>query len=79
MRKIRLSDGKEITVEPLKGKDVRALMLEEEEGFAPMFKALERAGFSQEVTDDMAFPDVMALYKAVIAETYGVEQEIKNS
>lgn len=78
MRKITLSDGKEVTVEPLKGKAVRVLSLEPEGKVETIFKTLEFAGFGAEMTDDMPFPEVMALNNAVIAETFGTEEEVKN-
>ncbi len=79
MRKITLSNGREVTVEPLKGKAVRVLSLEPEGKVETVFKTLEFAGFGAEMTDDMPFPDVMALNNAVIAETFGTEPEVKNS
>ena len=78
MRKITLSDGKEVTVGPLKGKAVRELSLEPEGKVETVFKTLEFAGFGPEITDEMPFPDVMALNSAVIAETFGTEDEVKN-
>ncbi|WP_417292322.1 hypothetical protein [Desulfovibrio porci] len=79
MRKITLSTGQEMTVNPLKGKDVRALRKKNtEDGFESLFVTLEAAGFGAKVIDDLPFPDVMALNKAVVAETYGIEDEAKN-
>lgn len=81
MRKIKLSTGKEILVSPLKARDVRELtaMPKEDDGFAQMFETLKRAGFKDDAIDEMYFPDVMAINKAIIAETYGLPEEVKNS
>ena len=81
MRKIKLSTGKEILVSPLKARDVRELaaMPKEDDGFLQMFETLKRAGFNDDVIDEMYFPDVMAINKAIIAETYGLPEETKNS
>lgn len=80
MRRITLSDGKVVCVSPLKARDVRELasMPKEEDGFQQMFETLKRAGFGEDVTDELPFPDVMAINKAVIAETYGLPEEVKN-
>lgn len=80
MRDVMLSDGSKVSVHPLKGRDVRELaaMPKEEDGFLQMFETLKRGGFPQKVTDEMAFPDVIAINKAIIAETYGLPEETKN-
>ena len=79
MRKVTLSDGRNIAIEPLKGRDVRELMaMEAKEDFAQVFETLRRAGIPQEEADGLPFPDVLALNKAILAETYGLEEEVKN-
>ncbi len=79
MRTITLTVGREVTIHPLKGKDVRELMaMPSSEDFAQVFETLKRAGISQEEADELPFPDVLALNKAILAETYGLEEEAKN-
>ena len=80
MRTVTLSiSGKKFGVHPLVGKDVRELaVLPKEENWDLLFETLVRAGFKQEVLDDLPFPDVLELNKALIAETYGIEEEEKN-
>ena len=79
MRTITLSTGKTIQVNPLKGRDVRELMaMPQEDNFAQVFETLKRAGIAQDEADDLPFPDILALNKAILAETYGLEEEIKN-
>ncbi len=79
MRNITLSTGKAFQVHPLKGKDVRELMaMPQDDSFAQVFETLKRAGISQEEADALPFPDILALNKAILAETYGLEEEIKN-
>jgi hypothetical protein len=79
MRNITLSTGKEFQVHPLKGKDVRELMaMPQDDSFAQVFETLKRAGIGQEEADALPFPDILAINKAILAETYGLEEEIKN-
>ena len=80
MREVTLSlSGKKFSVKPLIGKDVRELaLLPKEENWELVFKTLNRAGFKDEDLDPLPFPDVLELNKAVVAETYGIEEELKN-
>ena len=78
MRTVTLSDGKEFTVEPLTCKVVRELRKEQKEGLDDVFATLEAAGFKMADLDNLPFPDVLALNRAVVAETYGLEAEAKN-
>ena len=79
MRNVTLSTGKIQAVRPLKGRDVRELMsMPQDDSFAQVFETLKRAGIAQEEADDLPFPDILALNKAILAETYGLEEEIKN-
>lgn len=80
MRKITLSNGKEYVVNPLSGKDVREMneMGAVKDGISDLFCSVQRAGFGPEITDDLPFPDVMALNRAVTAETFGLPEEEKN-
>ena len=80
MREITLSvSGKKVTVKPLVGKDVRELASRPKaEDWELLFETLNRAGFSDEVLNELPFPDILELNKAVTAETYGIEEEIKN-
>ena len=78
MRIIKLSNGEQRTIRPLCGKDVRELMaMPQEDNFAQVFETLRRAGISQEEADKLPFPDILAINKAILAETYGLEEEIK--
>ena len=80
MREVTLTlSGKKFTVHPLVGKDVRELaLLPKEENWELVFKTLNRAGFKDEDLDLLPFPDVLELNKALVAETYGIEEEVKN-
>ena len=79
MRNITLTNGKDLQIRPLKGKDVRELMaMPQEDNFAQVFETLKRAGISPEEADELPFPDILAINKAILAETYGLEEEIKN-
>jgi hypothetical protein len=80
MREVTLSlSGKKFTVKPLVGKDVRELASKpRNEDWELLFETLNRAGFKDEDLNDLPFPDVLELNKAVTAETYGIEEEIKN-
>lgn len=79
MREITLSTGKTVKVSPLKGKDVRELAARpREENWDLLFETLRRAGFSEAELDALPFPDVLEINKALTAETYGIEEEIKN-
>ena len=79
MREVTLSTGKIVKIHPLKGKDVRELAVKpREENWDLLFETLRRAGFSDEELDDLPFPDVLEINKALTAETYGIEEEIKN-
>ena len=79
MREVTLSNGKTVKVNPLKGKDVRELAsMPRAENWDVLFDTLQRAGFSQKELDELPFPDVLEINKALTAETYGIEEEIKN-
>lgn len=80
MREVTLSlSGKKFTVKPLVGKDVRELASKPRtEDWEILFETLNRAGFKDEDLNPLPFPDVLELNKAVAAETYGIEEEIKN-
>ncbi len=80
MREITLSlSGKKFTVKPLVGKDVRELAAKERtEDWELLFETLNRAGFKDEELNALPFPDILELNKALTAETYGIEEEIKN-
>lgn len=79
MREVTLSTGKIVKVHPLKGKDVRELAsMPRAENWDVLFDTLIRAGFTQQELDDMPFPDVLEINKALTAETYGIEEETKN-
>ena len=80
MREVTLSiSGKKFTVKPLVGKDVRELAVKpKEENWDLLFETLNRAGFKDEDLNPLPFPDVLELNKALTAETYGIEEEIKN-
>lgn len=80
MREVTLSlSGKKFTVKPLVGKDVRELASKPRaEDWEILFETLNRAGFKDEDLNPLPFPDVLELNKAVTAETYGIEEEIKN-
>lgn len=85
MRKVTISDC-EYVVNPLKGKDIRALR---EKGIDPlkgayvlsdgMDSVLTAAGVDVATADEMAFPDVLKLHKAIMDETFGIPEEEKNS
>lgn len=85
MRTITLS-GQSFTVHPLKGKDIRALKADGVDlmsgGYSlteHMDKVFAKAGFTINDTDEMEFPDVLALHRAIVSETFGVPEEEKNS
>ena len=70
---------------PLKGKDIKALKAQGfdlagggysiSEGMDAVFAV---AGFDIAVTDELPFPDILSLHKAIIGETFGVAEEEKN-
>ena len=79
MREVVVSTGKKFDVHPLKGRDVREIFeLKKTEDWGVVWETLHRAGFSQAELDDLPFPDILALNRAVNAETYGLQEEIKN-
>lgn len=85
MRKVTIS-GCEHVVNPLKGKDIRALR---EKGIDPlkgsyvlsdgMDAVFTASGLDLDAVDEMPFPDVLKLHKAIMDETFGVPEEEKNS
>ena len=85
MRTITLS-GQDFIVNPLKGKDIKALKAQGfdlmgggysiSEGMDAVFAT---AGFDAATTDELPFPDILALHKAIVNETFGVAEEEKNS
>ena len=80
MREVTLPlSGKKFTVKPLVGKDARELASKpREENWNLLFETLNRAGFRDEDLNGLPFPDILDLNKALTAETYGIEEEIKN-
>lgn len=76
MRTITLS-GQDFIVNPLKGKDIKALKAQ---GFDLMGGgySISDAGFDAAQTDELPFPDILALHKAIVNETFGVAEEEKN-
>lgn len=80
MREVTLPlSGKKFTVKPLVGKDVRELASKpREENWNLLFETLNRAGFRDEDLNGLPFPDILDLNKALTAETYGIEEEVKN-
>ena len=89
MRTITLS-GQDFIVNPLKGKDIKALKAQGfdlmgggysiSEGMDAVFATavFTVAGFDAAQTDELPFPDILALHKAIVNETFGVAEEEKN-
>ena len=79
MREVKLSTGKTVVAHPLKGRDVREIdAMPKTEGWGVLWETLHRAGFPQEQLDELPFPDVLAMNRAVSAETFGLKEEEKN-
>ena len=79
MRNVTLSTGETFPVHPLKTKHVRDHRKNtSEDAFDGVFKTLELAGFDAAVVNELPFPDVLELSKAVTNETFGVAEEEKN-
>ncbi len=57
---------------------MRELRKMQKEGLDDIFATVEAAGFKMADMDNLPFPDVLALNKAIVAETYGIEAETKN-
>ena len=84
MRTVTLS-GQDFIVTPLKGKDLKALKAQGfdlmgggysiSDGMGAVFTA---AGLDTAQTDELPFPDILALHKAIVGETFGVAEEEKN-
>ena len=83
MRTVTLS-GQDFIVTPLKGKDLKALKAQGfdlmgggysiSDGMDAVFTA---AGLDTAQTDELPFPDILALHKAIVGETFGVAEEEK--
>ena len=79
MRNITLSTGRVMTIQSLKGRDVRELMaMPQDDNFAQVFETLNRAGITKEEADELPFREILLINKLILAETYGLEEEIKN-
>ena len=79
MRNVTLSTGETLSVHPLKAKQVRELRKNPSEDVVDgVFNTLELAGFDAAKVDELPFPDVLSLSKAVTQETFGVAEEEKN-
>ena len=84
MRTVTLS-GQDFIVNPLKGKDIKALKAQGfdlmgggysiSEGMDAVFAV---AGFDAAQTDALPFPDILAQHKSIVNETFGVAEEEKN-
>lgn len=79
MRNVTISTGETFPVHPLKAKQVRDLRKNpSEDAFDGVFQTLELAGFDAVMIEELPFPDVLELSKAVTNETFGVAEEEKN-
>ena len=79
MRNITLSTGRVMTIQSLKGRDVRELMaMPQDDNFAQVFETLNRAGITKEEAEELPFREILLINKLILAETYGLEEEIKN-
>lgn len=81
MRTVTLS-GQDFIVNPLKGKDIKAQGFDLAGGGYSISEGMDAvfavAGFDIAVTDELPFPDILSLHKAIIGETFGVAEEEKN-
>ena len=79
MRTVTLS-GQDFIVNPLKGKDIRALKAQGFDLMGGGYSISEGmdAVFDATTTDELPFPDILALHKAIVNETFGVAEEEKN-
>ena len=75
MRTVTLS-GQDFIVNPLKGKDIKALKAQGLDLIGGGYSI--SAGFDAATTDELPFPDILALHKAIVNETFGVAEEEKN-
>ena len=78
MREVTLSNGKTVQVAPLTGSQVRTLRKEKKDGLEEPFLIAEMLGIKAEEQDKMPFPDLVTLHKATLAETFGLEEDVKN-
>ena len=69
---------KHYTVSPLKGKHIRELMKAKKQGFEETFQVLEMAGIPEADANEMDFKDCLMIQKEINAETFGIEEEVKN-
>ena len=81
MRTVTLS-GQDFIVNPLKGKALKAQGFDLMGGGYSISEGMDAvfatAGFDAAQTDELPFPDILALHKAIVNETFGVAEEEKN-
>lgn len=78
MREVILSNGNSLMIRPLSVKAVRELRQAARDGLDDIFATVAAAGVDLASLDDLPFTDLIAVNKAIIAETYGLEDETKN-
>lgn len=77
--KVNVGDKEKVfNIAPLKGKHIRDIMTNKRPGFEETFAVLGMAGISEKDIDEMDFKDCLKLQKEINAETFGVEEEVKN-
>jgi len=78
MREVKLSNGKALTVNSLTGAQVLESRTSKLDAIDEAFSIAEINGIPKEEAKKMAFSDLRAIQKAVVAETFGLEEEVKN-
>lgn len=80
MRNVTISTGETFPIYPLNGKQVREIhnKSSKDDVIDSVFQTLDMAGFDAVKVEELPFPDVLALSKAVTNETFGVAEEEKN-
>lgn len=78
MRTVTFSDGRKFEAKPLTVGQVRRLRDVKGDSLEQMFATVEAAGVSLDDYDSLPFTDLANLHKAILAETYGLPEEVKN-
>ena len=78
MRTLELSNGKTLEINPMTIGQAKKLFAKKDGGLEPLFFAAEIVDPKGEFTNDLPATELGKIFKEVLAESFGSEEETKN-